>query len=155
MPPSDIASDSDPGASYEYRDDATSTSGAEARNPLLELESQEDPRPPAWLSTTRSQLLKYTPEWAQRTWLGVVQWVKGPQPPRPYSIRPFYPEIQTAPLKILDRFLPKKEQKIWLLVGFYFCWVISFVLVLQQSAFSAEIKGYGAPVTLSCGARYW
>jgi len=85
----------------------------------------------------------------------VATWVKGPQPPRIYTIEPLIPTIQHAPLKLLDRYAPKRIQRFWLLMALYACWIIAFVVVQHQSSFASEIEGYGPPDRLWCGARYW
>ncbi|PVH95179.1 hypothetical protein DM02DRAFT_601277 [Periconia macrospinosa] len=98
---------------------------------------------------------KYVPARLRRAWRKTVVWVKGPQPPRPWKIRPLFPGIQKAPLRILETWFPKPKHKIALLVVFYFCWILSFSLVLHRSAFTADIPGYGAPVRLRCNDRLW
>jgi hypothetical protein len=76
----------------------------------------------------------------------VVNWVKGPQPPRIYKIDPIFPSIQHAPLNLLDRYAPKRMQRFWLLFVFYICWILSFALILQRSSFAADVEGYGSPI---------
>jgi hypothetical protein len=98
---------------------------------------------------------KYIPPRLLHTWRNIVIWVKGPQPPRPWKINPYFPKIQTAPIRFIDNYFPKRKHKILLLVSFYFCWVLSFVLVLQRSAFAADIPGYGSPVRIRCTDRFW
>ncbi|KAF1981389.1 hypothetical protein K402DRAFT_364823 [Aulographum hederae CBS 113979] len=103
----------------------------------------------------KNPILQYIPTRVQRVWHVVAEWTKGPNPPRIYSIRPFYPEVQEFPPALLERYFPKRAHKVWLLIGYYFVWLLCFAIVLNRSAFSAEIPGYGSPVTLNCGARYW
>ena len=91
----------------------------------------------------------------KHAWAVTVKWVKGPNPPRIYSIAPFFPAVQHAPLALLDRYAPKRVHKFWLLVLFYASWLLTFSLVLRASSVSASIPGYGEPVRLSCAARYW
>ena len=98
---------------------------------------------------------RYMPAWLAAVTSGVARWARGPQPPRPYAITPVLPAVQTAPLRYLDRFFPKRKQKVYLLVLHYALWLFSFVLLLRQSAFSTEVEGYGAPLTLSCEATLW
>jgi hypothetical protein len=115
-----------------------------------EASGQEDyaPQEPSYAS-------KYVPPQLQRAWVSVKTWVKGPQPPRPWKIHPIFPKIQTAPIRILDTFLPKRKHKIGLLILFYTAWILSFALVLHKSAFSADVPGYGAPVRIGCTQRFW
>ena len=98
---------------------------------------------------------KYIPPRLQRIWNNVVVWVKGPQPPRPWKIHPFFPKIQTAPIQLLNNYFPERRQKIALLLFFYFCWLLTFGLVLHRSAFAADIPGYGSPVRIRCTDRFW
>ncbi|KAF2455619.1 hypothetical protein BDY21DRAFT_289516 [Lineolata rhizophorae] len=105
--------------------------------------------------SSSERIKKYVPPRLRKVWGAVVRWVEGPQPPRPYRIEPFFPRIQTAPLRLLDRFFPKRKYKLWLLVAFYACWLAAFASVLHASAFASDIPGYGAPVRLSCAARFW
>ncbi|KAF2276520.1 uncharacterized protein EI97DRAFT_418490 [Westerdykella ornata] len=98
---------------------------------------------------------KYVPPRLQRAWRATVTWVKGPQPPRPWKIRPFFPHIQTAPVRFLHNYFPKRKHKITLLIFFYLCWLLSFGLVLHRSAFAADIPGYGSPVRFRCNDRFW
>ncbi|RYN27322.1 hypothetical protein AA0113_g7614 [Alternaria arborescens] len=98
---------------------------------------------------------KYIPPRLQRIWNNVVVWVKGPQPPRPWKIHPFFSKIQTAPIQLLNNYFPERRQKIALLVFFYFCWLLTFGLVLHRSAFAADIPGYGSPVRIRCTDRFW
>lgn len=98
---------------------------------------------------------KYIPPRIQRAWEKTKIWVKGPQPPRPWRIRPLFPKVQRAPLELLDRFFPKRKHKVILLLVFYFAWFLSFSLVMHRSAFAADIPGYGAPVNIRCTDRLW
>ncbi|KAF2106582.1 hypothetical protein BDV96DRAFT_507519 [Lophiotrema nucula] len=98
---------------------------------------------------------KYIHPRFQRYWAATVKWVKGPQPPRPWKIRPFFPAVQTAPIKFINNYFPKRKHKVILLIFFYFCWFLSFSLVLHRSAFAADIPGYGSPVHIRCTDRFW
>ena len=90
-----------------------------------------------------------------RAWEATVKWTKGPQPPRPWIITPIFPEIQTIPLRLLEKYCPKRAQKAGLLIFFYSCWLLTFSLVLRKSAFASQLKGFGSPVTIGCRARFW
>lgn len=138
----------------EYRDDATSTVDSEAtatNNNTLPPYDYDDidelPAPP--------DAPKYVPRPVQRVVNSIATWVKGPQPPRPYKITPFFPAIQAAPPTLLNQYLPKRKQKAWLLVAFYALWLLCFSLVLRKSAFSTEIGEYGSPTRLTCLSRFW
>ncbi|KAF1962421.1 hypothetical protein CC80DRAFT_160721 [Byssothecium circinans] len=98
---------------------------------------------------------KYIPSRLLRAWRATVVWVQGPHPPRPWKIRPLFPAVQLTPLQFLNNYFPKRKHKITLLVFFYFCWFLSFSLVLHRSAFAADIPGYGSPVRVKCTDRLW
>lgn len=98
---------------------------------------------------------RYIPPHIQQRWSKLVIWVKGPQPPRPWKIHPFFPRLQEAPIQLLETYVPKRNQKILLLVVFYICWILSFGLVLHRSAFAADIPGHGSPVRIRCTDRFW
>lgn len=98
---------------------------------------------------------KYVPARLRRASRRTAAWVKGPQPPRPWKIRPLFPAVQSAPLRLLERYFPKRKHQIALLVVFYVCWFLSFSLVLHRSAFAADIPGYGAPVRFRCTDQLW
>jgi hypothetical protein len=91
----------------------------------------------------------------QRAWRNTVTWIKGPQPSRPWKIHPFFPKVQTAPIQLVNTYFPKRKHKILLFVIFHAFWLLSFGLVLQRSAFAADIPGYGSPVRIRCTDRFW
>ncbi|EMC93964.1 hypothetical protein BAUCODRAFT_141375 [Baudoinia panamericana UAMH 10762] len=103
----------------------------------------------------QAQLAERVPPRVKSAWRAAVEWVKGPDPPRIFHITPVFAKMQDAPLALLDRYAPKKIQRFWLLVALYGCWLLAFSLVLRASSFSSSIPGYGSPVRLGCGNRYW
>lgn len=105
--------------------------------------------------TIRDRIAERIPPRLKRAWRATVTWVQGPQPPRIYSITPFFPKVQHAPIALLDRYAPRKIHRFWLLVALYAYWLLAFSLVLYKSSFSAQIPGYGTPLRLGCQARYW
>lgn len=147
--------DSDDEPDQPYSDDAPA-SASDAT--LIDVHSSEtSPRENTAHQSSRTSgpPNKYiSPELYQK-WLAVKTWVKGPQPPRPWTIQPIFPTVQRAPLLLLDRFFPKRKQKIALLVAFYCAWFLSFSLVLHRSAFTADIPGYGSPVNIRCTDTLW
>lgn len=100
-------------------------------------------------------LHRYIPPKIRRAWQATVRWCEGPDPPRPWKIEPFFEPVQTAPIRLLDTLCPKPIYKFWLLIAFYIAWLLVFSLVLWKSAFAADVPGYGAPVSIGCGARFW
>lgn len=83
----------------------------------------------------------------------VVQWVKGPQPPRKYQIRPLLESIQTFPTKLLAR-LPKPA-RIFVFVCGFLLWIVVFGVLLSRLGLPKDIAGFGAPVRLSCVSTMW
>lgn len=147
------------GGAERYHDDSDGSDNVDvgpdaplmSSRPSNELDYRERDETSSW----QSRLAAKVPPRLKRAWHATVKWVKGPQPPRAYSIRPFFPSIQEAPIKLLDRYAPKKSQRFWLLVLFYILWILSFSLVQWKSSAAADVPGYGTPIRLSCGARYW
>ncbi|RMY69616.1 hypothetical protein D0863_06350 [Hortaea werneckii] len=88
-------------------------------------------------------------------WEKTVEWVKGPNPPRIFKIEPLFPQIQHAPIELLDRYAPKRIQRFGLLALVIACWLFAFSMILRASSFTASIPRYGSPVRLSCSAKYW
>ncbi|KAH6638888.1 hypothetical protein C7974DRAFT_122853 [Boeremia exigua] len=113
--------------------------------------SAEEERPPQ----DAHRASRHIPPRLEHAWGSVKTWVKGPQPSRPWSIHPFLPKIQTAPIRLVDTFFPKRKHKVALLIAFYAVWIMSFTLVLHKSAFSADVPGYGPPVRIGCTQRFW
>lgn len=103
----------------------------------------------------KHSFIRYVPPRFRKAWKATVKWSLGPQPPRPWRITPYFEEVQTAHLRLLDNLFPKKAHKIWLLIAFYFCWLLVFSLVLWKSAFASDVPGYGKPRNIGCQARFW
>ena len=90
----------------------------------------------------------------ERTFRALAEWMKGPQPPRIYTIEPVFSRLQLAPVHCLRR-LTSKRTRFWLLTGFCALWTLPFLAVLSNSAFGCQVEGYGSPVRLSCTSRFW
>lgn len=86
---------------------------------------------------------------------GLCQWVKGPQPPRPFKMSPFLPWFQNAPIIFLHKHLPERNQRFGLLLIVCFLWVSVFSGVLSASLSRCQVFGYNTPVRLSCNSRFW
>ncbi|KAF4634155.1 hypothetical protein G7Y89_g3950 [Cudoniella acicularis] len=98
---------------------------------------------------------KWVPVRVRKVCKAAVRWAKGPDPPQMYIITPLLPIVQELPIRLLDQYLPKKRHRIVLLITFYFCWILTFALVLRDSTFATEIEGWGAPGNIGCGNTYW
>lgn len=150
-PSTDIDQPRSPYHDDESDDDATIGPEAPLRPPSTEFDGLRY----TTASTLQERISQQIPPSVKRTWQSTVNWVKGPQPPRIYTMTPFFPKIQHIPIAILDRYAPRKLHRFWLLVLLYASWLLVFSLVLWKSSVAAKIPGYGNPIRLSCGARYW
>lgn len=122
-----------------------STSPTEAELPL-----------PVWMrESSKSFKWKWVPLPLRKAARTTAEWVKGPKPPRNLRITPLFPTIQEAPIKVLDRFVPKRRHRIVLLILTYFCWALIWSLMLRHANSSGSIKGYGTPASIWCGASFW
>lgn len=111
---------------------------------------------PVWLrEASHSFKYKWVPLPIRKASRAVVTWVKGPVPPRVLKIDPIFPKIQQAPIKLLDKYAPKRKQRFMLLVALYVCWFLTWSIMLKQHATTGSIKGYGKPRNLWCGASFW
>lgn len=139
-----------------YHDDPDDTDSVGADSPLrqtptIELEGLSSRLNPSWQQKISDRM----PPGLYRAWVATRKWVKGPQPPRIYTITPLFPKIQHAPLAILDRYAPRKTHRTLLLGFWYAAWLFAFSLALWRSSFAAQVSGYGSPTRLGCSARYW
>lgn len=139
-----------------YHDDPDDSDSAGIDSPLrstptIELEGSHRHTVSSWQDRVADRI----PPGLKRAWAATKKWVKGPQPPRIYTITPFFPKVQHAPLAILDRYAPRKTHRILLIALVYALWLLSFSLALRRSSFAAQIPGYGSPTRLGCSAKYW
>jgi len=129
-----------------YHDDVAPE---DAESPLLSSEEADTRK--AWTDRMNDRV----PPRLIRYWKATVTWVKGPKPPRIFSITPILPGVQHAPLNLLDRLAPKRAHKVCLLIAFYLSWALAFGLIMWKSSFASDVPGYGAPTRLWCGATFW
>lgn len=88
----------------------------------------------------------------------IARWCRGPDPPRRYHIRPWYPPAHEALLNLRDRYAPKKNAKILLLLVFYCVWfgIFSGMYAAWKTTPNRKTPNYGIPVrTLSCESTLW
>ncbi|KAI9754480.1 MAG: hypothetical protein M1815_005625 [Lichina confinis] len=90
-----------------------------------------------------------------RLWMTVATWLKGPDPPHIQTIHSIFPQAQSWPIRLLNRYLPKRRQRFVLLLAFYFCWLLTFSTVLHHSISAGELGEFGKPSAISCLASYW
>ena len=111
---------------------------------------------PVWLRESSTSFhWRWVPVRVRQAARALVAWSKGPDPPQIQKIPPFFPSIQEAPAKFIDKHLHKRRHKAVLLAFFYFCWLLTFALVLNHSAKAGDIRGYGKPQPIWCGASFW
>ena len=142
-----------------YRDESSSESSPSSDNGDIQLSpgaieyqrDSEQSQRPRWLVRTQQTV----PQPIQSATRWVVNWAKGPNPPRIWQMTPIFPRVQTAPLALLDRLAPKRRHQLAILAVFYFCFLLVFITVLHHSAFTDEVPGYGAPQTIGCTDTFW
>ena len=111
---------------------------------------------PVWLrESSKSFHWKWVPLPFRTAARFLAAWTKGPDPPGIQRIRPFLPAIQEAPAKFIDKHLPRNSHKAALLGFLYFGWLLTFSLVLHRSASAGNIRDYGRPTPIWCGANLW
>ena len=119
--------------------------------------SSEDGIPvPVWMREPSKPFRnRWIPLPLRRAGRAAMKWIRGPIPPCELRIKPLYPQIQEAPLRLMDRYLPKQRHRIFLLIAFYAAWFLTWSLMLKHNSSSAYIAGYGKPSNIWCGASFW
>ncbi|RDA85061.1 hypothetical protein CP532_3097 [Ophiocordyceps camponoti-leonardi (nom. inval.)] len=145
--------------SMEQREAETAPE-AIANQPLdaaLQVQDDDDrPPTPRFLQDEQTwKRWKWVPYPVRRFAKTVARWSVGPADARPYRIQPIFPAIQHLPLKLVDRFLPQRLYRAWLLAFYFVIWLIVFVLVKRKGNMATEVAGWGQPQTIGCGASYW
>jgi len=102
-------------------------------------------RPTSWYRTAS----------VQSTLDSTIRWVQGPHPPRPYTIERSFPQFQTTPIRLLDKYLRKQSHIMWSFGVLYLIWFIMFFFILRTSVAGAEISSHGPAVRLDCTSRLW
>lgn len=111
---------------------------------------------PVWLEEpSTSPLWRWTPPAVKRAGRAAVDWMRGPDPPKPLLLTPILPGIQQKPVEWLNRVCPKRKHKLLLLLTVYAVWFLSWSLTLHFSVSCNEIEGYGKPQPISCKSNYW
>jgi hypothetical protein len=82
-------------------------------------------------ATKPSWILRRFPKVVQSALLTTWDWTKGPNPPRMWKIEPVFPSVNTAPLQLLDTYLPNTAHRFWLYVAFCTLWLLSFTIILR------------------------
>jgi hypothetical protein len=132
---------------------------------LADPEASEDLPPPdveagsalpVWLrESSKTFRWGWVPLPLRKVGRATSNWVKGPDPPHMLLLKPLFPRIQELPVQYLDRLLPKRKYKTFLLLLLYVSWFLPWFLILLHSRSSGYIEGYGRPQTLSCATNFW
>lgn len=83
----------------------------------------------------------------------IVDWFKGPKPPRTYRIVPLFERWQTFPARLLAR-LPKLL-RICIFGMACLVWIVVFAVIIKKNDVQSGIGGFGAPLRLSCVTNIW
>lgn len=121
----------------------------------LEMADSDDtavPSPPPGPRPKRRTWVPYT---VRRLWKSAAAWARGPPSPREYTIKPLYPGVQEFPLRLVDRYLPRRRARLGALALLLAVWAVAFALVKRREVLSGDIEGWGDPQTIGCGATYW
>ncbi|OJJ48344.1 hypothetical protein ASPZODRAFT_150592 [Penicilliopsis zonata CBS 506.65] len=84
-----------------------------------------------------------------------LAWLRGPYPPRKHHIQPWFAAWQTAPNRLVNRYLTSRSSKIAAVFIAVAAWGIAFFLALRWSVTGLQVDGYGTPVRLSCYSNVW
>lgn len=134
-----------------------STPGSSLIHVESDFDTEERQLPiPVWLrESSKSFHWRWVPVRIRQAARATADWTKGPNPPQIQKINPWLPQIQHFLPALIDTYLPKKRHKAALLSFFYFCWLLTFSLILHKSAQAGYITGYGKPQPIWCGATFW
>ena len=98
---------------------------------------------------------KWVPYSVRRRVRSFVNWSRGPQPPRIWTIDPVLPAVQHAPLWLMDRFLPRKKQRVAVYMGYVSLWVVIFAIVMWRGQTASDLDVWGTPAPITCNTVYW
>lgn len=162
--PGILLHDPERGAPEETRDLSSAPSGKVRSSADIRADSSRSasPREDTNVSTEGShnhnlleKLKTHVPPSVQNKSSTIWGWLRGPNPPRLWKIRPLLPRLQQLPLRLVDKLLPRQWQRIAALFVYYVCWIATFAAVLHKSSVVDDVNGYGQPILISCGAVFW
>jgi hypothetical protein len=143
-------------------EDITSASSSSSSQPAADIvetssihSTTSNPTPRFLQDEGEWKRFKWVPYPVRRFSKAAARWARGPPTPRPYKIEPFYPEIQRAPLRLLDRYVPRRRHRVWLTFAYAAVWIVTYALVMSQGQKASELPGYGIPGDIGCGNTYW
>lgn len=141
--------------------DEENQTGFESQDDTLHIGSVSDASEerlpvPVWLQES-AKTFKYraVPLPIRKAARAVAKFVKGPIPPRELRVNPIFPKVQEAPIRLLDRYVPKRRHRASLLVVLIATWFLIWSLMLKKLSTAGFIEGYGKPQNLWCGATFW
>ncbi|KKA27852.1 hypothetical protein TD95_003236 [Thielaviopsis punctulata] len=109
--------------------------------------------------TPRFLMMQKKPKWVPysvfRIWTAASRWAHGPSPPKNYAIIPYFAVVQEFPLHLVKKLLPRRNQRISVLIFVLLAWAVTFAMVKRHEMFSTDIAGWGDPQTIGCGVSYW
>ncbi|KAH6636815.1 hypothetical protein F5144DRAFT_619977 [Chaetomium tenue] len=125
--------------------------------PLVEdLEQESRPPTPRFIQDEGSwKRFKWVPYPVRRVIKATAKWARGPSTPHRYRIEPLFPQVQHAPIVLLDKYLPRKLHRGFAVFGFFGIWLLTFALVMREGLIAAEIPEWGTPTQIGCGSTYW
>ncbi|EGS17344.1 uncharacterized protein CTHT_0066660 [Thermochaetoides thermophila DSM 1495] len=123
---------------------------------LEDLEADSSPPTPRFIQDEGSwKRFKWVPYPVRRAIKYVARWARGPPNPVFIRIDPFFPRIQHLPIVLVDKYLPRKRQRVWAVLGYLSVWIITFALVMRHGLTISEIPGWSVPSAIGCGATFW
>jgi hypothetical protein len=111
---------------------------------------------PVWMrESSKSFRWRWVPLPFRKAARATAKWVKGPQPPIELSLRPIFPTVQEWPIRMMDKYVPKRRHRMALLGILYVVWFLPWMLVLRHSQKSGNVEGFGKPANIWCGYHLW
>ncbi|KAF4974654.1 hypothetical protein FZEAL_8472 [Fusarium zealandicum] len=143
--------------------DTRDTQAHDAGHPDAPLETRSalevddsDPPTPRFIQDENSwKRWSWVPYSVRRVARAIAKWSHGPTNPQPHHIKPFFPVVQEYPLWLVDRFLPQRKHRVWLVFSYLAIWTVTFALVKRQDTLASDIQEWGTPQTIGCGLTYW
>ncbi|KAJ1329773.1 LCCL domain-containing protein [Microdochium nivale] len=102
-----------------------------------------------------SRRWRWVPQPVRTAGTKAATWLRGPPEPKDWKITPLLPAVQHAPIKLLDRFVPRHKHRVWLFTALCAAWILTFSLVMWSGKKAADIPFWGQPQDISCGTIYW
>lgn len=98
---------------------------------------------------------KWVPYPVRKFGRSAARWAKGPPNPVVYHIDPILPAVQQLPIVVLDKYLPRRKHRSFLFVAYLLLWILTFSIVKRQESRITELKPWGKPQEIGCGAYFW